>query len=488
MNREDAICNEQRFAIAILQPLVFAKTGKYLDTLQLNVLGGAWNNQSYEQIAEAHCFSAAHAKTVGANLWDLLSQVIGTKINKKNVQVVLQRELNQLAADGVTDVTDGSSLLSRILGFTNNLSVTSVTPSVATAATLSEIPGGQVPLDSLFYIQRPPIEQRCYDTIKQPGSLIRIQAPRQMGKTSLMARILDDSRQEGYLTVALNLQLASQNVFSNLERFLQWFCVIVGKNLGLPNQLAEYWDDILDSNSSTTDYFENYLLPHIHTPLVIALDDVDVLFRYPDLASDFLGLLRSWYEKARYGDTTTDIWKKLRLLLVYSTEIMLSFNIEQSPFNVGLLIELPEFNSSQVQDLVQRHGLDWDSERIEQLMNLVGGNPYLIRKALFHIHHQEVTLEELLPKSATKGRVYGEHLRRKLARLQDYPELLTALIQVTNSPIPVELEPMQALKLHGMGLVQLRGKQVIPRCELYRQYFGHEAITYQQSVNTPFGN
>ncbi|HAX90431.1 MAG TPA: hypothetical protein DCY91_30370, partial [Cyanobacteria bacterium UBA11370] len=122
MNREDAICNEQRFAIAILQPLVFAKTGKYLDTLQLNVLGGAWNNQSYEQIAEAHCFSAAHAKTVGANLWDLLSQVIGTKINKKNVQVVLQRELNQLAADGVTDVTDGSSLLSRILGFTNNLS------------------------------------------------------------------------------------------------------------------------------------------------------------------------------------------------------------------------------------------------------------------------------------------------------------------------------------------------------------------------------
>ncbi|HAX90430.1 MAG TPA: family 3 adenylate cyclase, partial [Cyanobacteria bacterium UBA11370] len=365
---------------------------------------------------------------------------------------------------------------------------TSVPPSVATAATLSEIPGGQVPLDSLFYIQRPPIEQRCYDTIKQPGSLIRIQAPRQMGKTSLMARILEDSRQEGYLTVALNLQLASQNVFSNLERFLQWFCVIVGKNLGLPNQLAEYWDDILDSNSSTTDYFENYLLPHIHTPLVIALDDVDVLFRYPDLASDFLGLLRSWYEKARYGDTTTAIWKKLRLLVVHSTEIILSLTIEQSPFNVGLLIELPEFNSSQVQDLVQRHGLDWDSERIEQLMNLVGGNPYLIRKALFHIHHQEVTLEELLPKSATKGRVYGEHLRRKLARLQDYPELLTALIQVTNSPIPVELEPMQALKLHGMGLVQLRGKQVIPRCELYRQYFRQEAITYQPSVNTAFGN
>lgn len=436
MNIEDAI--------AILLPLVFAKTGKYLDILQLNILRGAWDNQSYEEIAETHRFSAAHAKTVGANLWDLLSQVIETKINKKNVQVVLECKLKELAADR-----------------------------------LSEVPGGIVTLDSPFYIPRPPIEQRCYDTIGQSGSLIRIQSPRQMGKTSLMARILDYARHLGYVTVILNLQLASQNVFSNLERFLQWFCVIVGKNLGLPNQLAEYWDDILDSNASTTDYFENYLLAQIDTSIVIAVDDMDVLFSYPDIASDFLGLLRSWYEKAKYGDRNADIWKKLRLLVVNSTETILSLNLEQSPFNVGLLIELPEFTPSQVEDLVQRHRLDWEPEEIEQLMNLVGGNPYLIGKALFHIQHQELTLEELLPQSATKGRVYGEHLRRKLWHLQNYPQLLTALITVANSPIPVELERVEAVKLHGIGLVKLRGKQAIPRCELYRQYFGQENISQE---------
>ncbi len=478
-------------AIAILQPLVFAKTGKYLDTLQLNILRGAWENQTYEEIAETYCFSLAHAKTVGANLWDLLSEVTDTKINKKNVQVVLERKLTELATDGVTDVTDElpvtsetiekinnpSTVTSTVISVASVTSVTSVTTSAATAAPLSEAPGGIVTLDSPFYIPRPPIEQRCYDTIKQAGSLIRIQAPRQMGKTSLMARILDYSRQLGYVTVILNLQLASQNVFSNLERFLKWFCVIIGKNLGLPNQLAEYWDDILDSNASTTDYFENYLLAQIDTSIVIAVDDMDVLFSYPDIASDFLGLLRSWYEKAKYGDGNADIWKKLRLLVVNSTETILSLNLEQSPFNVGLLIELPEFTPSQVEDLVQRHRLDWEREEIEQLMNLVGGNPYLIGKALFHIQHQELTLEELLPQSATKGRVYGEHLRRKLWHLQNYPQLLTALITVANSLIPVELERVEAVKLHGMGLVKLRGKQAIPRCELYRQYFGQENIS-----------
>jgi hypothetical protein len=41
--------------------------------------------------------------------------------------------------------------------------------------------GGQVPLDSPFYIERPPIEQRCYEAIVKPGALVR-NGP--MGNTS----------------------------------------------------------------------------------------------------------------------------------------------------------------------------------------------------------------------------------------------------------------------------------------------------------------
>jgi hypothetical protein len=53
-----------------------------------------------------------------------------------------------------------------------------------------ELPRGQVELASAFYVERKGIEDRCYEAIAKPGSLIRIKAPRQMGKTSLMARIL----------------------------------------------------------------------------------------------------------------------------------------------------------------------------------------------------------------------------------------------------------------------------------------------------------
>jgi len=441
-------------ALDLLQNLVFAQNNKHLDQLQIAVLRGSWENQTYEQIAETYCFSSAHAKAVGANLWQFLSKVFGTKVNKKNFQVVLQRKMGEWQQDcqGAPEPVNNS-------------------PSQIPNSPSPELPGGQVPLDSKFYVERPPIEERSYQSIWQPGALIRIHAPRQMGKTSLMARILHQTRKQGYRTVTLNFQLAGRDVFTNLDRFLQWFCASVGKSLGLPNHLADYWDDVFGSNYNSTEYFENYLLAQINSPVVLGLDDVDLMFQHPEIASDFFGLLRAWYEKAKYGNSRSDVWKKLRLVVVHSTEVYIPLNINQSPFNVGLSIELPEFTREQVQDLARRHGLDWDSHQVEQLMSLVGGYPYLVRKGLYHIWYQDVTLEQLLPKFATKGRVYGEHLRQQLSNLQQYPELCTTFAQVANSRTPLELDRLQALQLHSMGLVRLRGNQVMPSCDLYRQYF-----------------
>lgn len=448
--------------LEVLQSLVFAQTHQHFNNLQIAILRGSWENQSYEEIAEAYSCSSTHAKIVGSELWKFLSEVLGTKVNKKNFQAVLQRKVKELAVDVVKDpIADDWDV--------KLLSVTSPTKSVTNIS--PEIPGGQIPLDSPFYIQRPFIEQRCYDTILQPGALIRIQGLRQMGKTSLMSRIVHQGRLAGYRTVSLNLQLAEKSILTSLNRFLQWLCVSVGKNLGLPNQLAEYWDDILGSNASITDYFQKYLLAELDNPIVIALDELNILYQYPDIASDFFSLLRSWYERSRYGDSTSAIWQKLRMVLVYSTEIDPVSDFNRSPFNVALSIELPEFTKEQVKELAKLWGLDWQDSQVEQLISLVGGHPYLIGKAFYHIRHEDFTLEDILPQSAKKGRIYGEYLRQKFAHLQQHPELYQAFARITRSPTPIELEREEALKLNRMGLVHLSGNQVTPRCDLYRYYF-----------------
>jgi len=110
-----------------------------------------------------------------------------------------------------------------------------------------ELPGGQVPLDSLFYVERPPIESECYKTILQPGALIWLKAPRRMGTTSLVTRILHQVAKQGYRTVSLSFQLAEAEIFQDLKQFLRWFCANVSLGLQLPNQLADYWDEVFGS-------------------------------------------------------------------------------------------------------------------------------------------------------------------------------------------------------------------------------------------------
>jgi len=332
-----------------------------------------------------------------------------------------------------------------------------------------ELPEGQVAVASPFYIERPPIEERCYETITQPGALIRIKAPRQMGKTSLMARILHHAEQQGSRTVALSFQLANQRVFANSDKFLQWFCAIVGLELGLPDQLAKYWEmaEIAGSNISCRAYFEQYLLPQLDRPLTIGLDEVDCVFPYQEIADDFFGLLRALHEEAK----RRDIWKKFRLIVVHSTEVYVPLDMNKSPFNVGLPIELPEFTSQQVQDLARRHSLDWNGGSVEKLMALVGGHPYLLRLAMYAIARQDVTLDSVLQEAPTEAGLYSDHLRRHLWNLEKHPELMEAMREVALASSPVRLPTVGAFKLNSMGLVRLCGNEVTPRCYLYEQYF-----------------
>ncbi len=111
-------------------------------------------------------------------------------------------------------------------------------------------------------------------------------------------------------------------------------------------------------------YFEEYLLPEIDKPLTLGLDEVDRVFEYPEIYRDFFGLLRNLHEESK----RRDIWKKLRLVIVHSTEVYVPMDLNQSPFNVGLAVELPEFTPAQVQDLAQRHQLNWSVTEVQLMI------------------------------------------------------------------------------------------------------------------------
>lgn len=344
-------------------------------------------------------------------------------------------------------------------------------PPVSIPPTSPEIIEGSEVSASSFYIERPPIESLCNKALLQAGALIRIKAPRQMGKTSLLDRIVAQATKQEYCTVRLNLLQADSEVFSNLDKFLRWFCTYVGKKLQFPTQLSEYWDEQRGSIVNCTTYFEAHLLEQIDSPLLLALDEVDKIFQFPEITQGFFPMLRSWHEEAK----TMEIWEKLRLVVVHSTEDYGFLDINQSPFNVGLPIELSEFNTKQVEDLARRYQINWTTQigakGLEQLCATVGGHPYLVSWALYHLAFQAKTLEQLLQDAPTDAGIYQDHLRRHLGTLLENTELAAAMKQVVTTTEPVRLETMQAYKLYSMGLIKRQGNQVAPRCLLYQQYF-----------------
>lgn len=332
-------------------------------------------------------------------------------------------------------------------------------------------PAGKVRLDSGLYVKRPPIEQDCYEEIEQPGALIRIKAPRQMGKTSLMARILSHAREQGYQTLSLSFQQANGSLLSNLDDLLRWFSEQVGDRLDQLNQIETFWSENRLSKDKCQRYFERCLLMDLEQPIVIGLDEVDRVFPYREVADDFFGLLRYWHEAAGSGDVNSDLWDNVRLVIVHSTEVYVPLDINQSPFNVGKSIELPEFSLAQIRDLSWRYELFWEDAEVEKLMTLVGGHPFLVRKALYHIRRGDTTLEQFSSNASTESGIYSDHLRRHLMNLQTYPYLAEALSQVVMKSQPVDLSAEASYKLDSMGLIKLDGNQAVPRCDVYRQYF-----------------
>jgi diguanylate cyclase (GGDEF)-like protein len=426
-----------------------------LNLLQKKILRCCWEGKSYKAIAAETDYEEEQIRTIASNLWQILSNIKKQPINQSNFRSLFDLNLSQI----------------------QNAAANKKSIQVS-----SEFPSGPVPIDSNLYILRPPVEELAYAEIAQPGSFICVKAPRKMGKTSLNLRILARAASVGYKNINLDFQQADKAVFTSLDKFLRWFCANVSRELGLEARLDDYWDEEMGTKVSCSLYFEAYLLSSLESPIVIVLNEVDLVFEYPEIAGDFLPLLRSWYEQAK----RVDIWQKLRLVLTYSTEIIVPLKLYQSPFNVGLPLRLSPFTKEQVQDLAHRHGLDWmDGFNIDRLMGMVGGHPYLLRLALYHLAidgGEAKSLELLLGQAPTKSGIYNSHLRRYIPILQADSQVKSVFCELIEADSPIKLEALVTYKLQSMGLIKLDGDYAYVDCELYRLYFREQLCNANDSL------
>jgi hypothetical protein len=229
--------------------------------------------------------------------------------------------------------------------------------------------------------------------------------------------------------------------------------------------INKIWQDKIGPQDKLVKVMEEYILPTSDRQIILAMDEADRLLN-AHFQNDFFALMRSWHNNRAIDP----LWNQLNLVMVIATEpYLLISNPNQSPFNVGVKLNLEDFNRAQVEDLNQRHGNPIKERDMESFFKLFAGHPYLTRKALYLLISENWDWERLSRHAAEDEGPFADHLRRQLWFIKEDSVLQNTLLQVLHNK---KYENDKALwRLSRAGLIKGIGDLYYCRCGLYERYF-----------------
>ena len=202
---------------------------------------------------------------------------------------------------------------------------------------------------------------------------------RQMGKSSLMVRMVARLRSERTKAVVIDLTALGQNLIPE-----QWYLGLLGRigaQLNLKDEAEDYWDAHapLGPLQRLLGGIRDVVLPHTDQPVVIFIDEIDATRSLPFSADEFFAGIRELYnERAEFADLN----RLTFCLLGVATPSDLIQDTRTTPFNIGHRIELDDFTAEEAQVLLpglSRTG-NVAPSLLRRILHWTGGHPYLTQR------------------------------------------------------------------------------------------------------------
>jgi hypothetical protein len=331
-------------------------------------------------------------------------------------------------------------------------------------------PVGIVPLDSKFYVERP-VDEEFRAAISRQDSIVLVKGARQMGKTSLLARGLEQARKQGRKVVVTDFQTLNTADLQSAETLFKALAASLDADLQLNARPLESWNSQTSPNLNFKMFIEKDVLGRISAPLVWGLDEVDRLFNC-SFGSEVFGLFRSWHNRRSLEPASP--LSRLTLAIAYATEAHLFItDVNQSPFNVGTRLTLEDFTFEQVAELNRRYGTPLqNNEELSQFFQLVGGQPYLVRRGLHELVTRNFGIADFARTAGRDEGIFGDHLRRILVMLaKNQPLLEVVRGMLRGRPCPTQ-ESFYRLRTAGI-MTGDSMQDARPRCQVYANYLQH---------------
>ncbi|CBN57557.1 MULTISPECIES: AAA family ATPase [Kamptonema] len=250
---------------------VFAKTGKHLDDLQEAILKEVLQGRKYAtKVAQDRDCTEGYVRVAAAELWKLLSEVLGEKVSKVNVRAKLERArfYNYSQTIGNDNVT------------VNNVNVCpekarspSSPQNPPETPTQPHIDLGDAPEIFNFYDRTPQLTTLETWILQDRSRLIALLGISGIGKTTLALRLIEQIKTNFDYVIYRSLQF-SPTLNTTLTNLLQIF----SEKTDIPQNIETQISQLLD-----------YLRKH---RCLIILDDVQMLFSSGQLAGQY----KSGYE------------------------------------------------------------------------------------------------------------------------------------------------------------------------------------------------
>ena len=321
------------------------------------------------------------------------------------------------------------------------------------------VDSGTIRLDSRFYIRRE-ADDELENQINQRGTTTIVKGMRQMGKSSLLARAWAEAKQHQN-AIYLDMQLIEKTHYETLETLMNHIVDQFRRTLKIATRVNSW-----DKRGGITAFIEEMLSISDDTRVLVLFDEVDRVFKFP-YRGDFFSILRAWHNKRAIEDR----WLNINLVIAHSNEPRLWIdNLNTSPFNVGDSITLADFSCKQVVELNRRHGEILDPEtEVKKLMKLVGGQPYLVRQAMYVMGKNKWQMAQLKAEALKEDGPFSDHLRRYLWYLHKHRDLKGALRKILNFGRCDNEDDFQ--RLRALGLLEGENRMSVQlRCDLYKKY------------------